>query len=50
MTCILAFSIGLILGAVFSFFKVPIPAPQEIAGVLGIVGVFVGYKLVEFIS
>ena len=49
MTCILAFSISFNSWCCFLFFK-SIPAPQEIAGVLGIVGVFVGYKLVEFIS
>ncbi len=43
----LAFLTGLATGAVFAFFEVPIPAPPNLAGVLGIVGIFVGFKLVD---
>lgn len=38
---------GLVAGAVFGFLKVPIPAPPNLAGVLGIVGIFLGYRAVE---
>lgn len=44
----LALLTGLITGAVFGFLQVPIPAPPEIPGVLGIVGIFVGYKAIEW--
>lgn len=44
---ILALVTGLITGALFRFLTVPIPAPPELPGVLGIVGIFVGYKLVD---
>lgn len=37
---------GLLVGALFAFFGVPIPAPPKLAGVMGIVGIFLGYRLV----
>lgn len=45
---ILALLTGLVTGAVFGFLQVPIPAPPEIPGVLGIVGIYLGYKAVEY--
>lgn len=44
---VLALLTGLVAGAVFSFLQVPIPAPPELPGVLGIVGIYLGYKAVE---
>ena len=38
---------GLLTGALFRFVHVPIPAPPELPGVLGIVGIFLGYQLVD---
>lgn len=46
----LAFLTGLIAGAVFAYLQVPIPAPPTVAGVLGIVGIYIGFKLVEFVG
>jgi XapX domain-containing protein len=37
---------GGIVGAVFALFKLPVPAPQVFAGVMGIVGLWAGYALV----
>ncbi len=42
-----AFGTGVIVGVVFTLLKLPIPAPPVLAGVLGIVGVFVGFLLVK---
>ncbi|WP_136689796.1 XapX domain-containing protein [Halorhabdus amylolytica] len=39
---------GLLTGIVFGFFEVPIPAPPSLAGVMGIVGIFLGYRLMGF--
>lgn len=47
---LLALLTGFITGAVFSLAGVPIPAPPSIAGVLGIVGIYLGYKLVEYLG
>ena len=44
---LLALSTGIIAGGAFGLAGVPIPAPPELAGVLGIVGIFIGYRLVE---
>ena len=46
----LAMVTGIVTGAVFNAVGVPIPAPPNAAGVMGIVGVFLGYKLVELVS
>ncbi|MFB6070503.1 MAG: XapX domain-containing protein [Halanaeroarchaeum sp.] len=43
----LALLTGAITGAVFAFFRVPIPAPPTLAGLLGIVGIYLGYRVVE---
>ena len=43
----LSFITGLITGGIFTLFKLPIPAPSALAGVIGIIGVFVGYVLVS---
>lgn len=34
---------GFIIGLVFARLKLPIPAPANLAGVMGIVGLFLGY-------
>lgn len=44
---VLALLTGTLTGALFAFLEVPIPAPPNIAGVLGIVGIYVGFKLVQ---
>ena len=47
---LLALLTGFIAGAAFAFLGVPIPAPPEVAGVLGIVGIYLGFKTVEFLG
>ena len=47
---LLALLTGFIAGAAFAFLGVPIPAPPEAAGVLGIVGIYLGFKTVEFLG
>lgn len=39
----LAVLAGFLVGIVFAKLKLPIPAPPTIAGVMGIVGLFLGY-------
>ena len=43
-----SFIVGVLTGAVFSFFSLPIPAPTALAGILGILGIYVGYMIVKF--
>lgn len=45
-----AMATGIVTGAVFNAAGVPIPAPPNVAGIMGIVGVFLGYKLIEVVS
>jgi XapX domain-containing protein len=51
-TTIVALSLltGLLTGAVFRYLQVPIPAPPNVAGIVGIVGIYVGYKLVGYLG
>jgi XapX domain-containing protein len=47
---VLALLTGLVAGAIFRLLQVPIPAPPNLAGVLGIVGLFFGYQVVEYLD
>jgi len=44
---IISFITGLIVGIIFSLLNLSIPAPPTLSGVLGIVGIFVGYILMK---
>ncbi|MFB6268036.1 MAG: XapX domain-containing protein [Halodesulfurarchaeum sp.] len=46
----LALTTGLLTGATFAFLEVPIPAPPNLAGVMGIVGIYLGYVVVDAIG
>ncbi|MXR20813.1 XapX domain-containing protein [Halobacterium bonnevillei] len=39
---------GLLVGALFASLRIPIPAPPNLAGIMGIVGIWLGYRLVRF--
>lgn len=47
---VLSLLVGLVVGMVFKLFNLPIPAPGAIEGILGIIGIFLGFKLMEFIK
>ena len=47
---ILALITGIICGGVFSLLRLPIPAAPALAGILGIVGVWLGKVIIEFIK
>ncbi|SHK37580.1 XapX domain-containing protein [Caminicella sporogenes DSM 14501] len=44
---LIALITGIITGSVFTLAKLPLPAPPTIAGIAGIVGIFIGSKLAE---
>lgn len=46
---ILSLITGTVCGAVFGLFKLPVPAPTVIPGLLGILGIFLGYQLIQVI-
>ncbi|SKC56905.1 XapX domain-containing protein [Maledivibacter halophilus] len=39
---------GIVLGILFKKARLPLPAPPVLAGVIGILGVLIGGKLIEF--
>lgn len=45
---ILSLVTGAVVGVVFTLFKLPLPAPPVLSGILGIVGIYLGSKLVEW--
>ncbi|WP_155668584.1 XapX domain-containing protein [Ornithinibacillus caprae] len=42
-----SFLAGIVLGAIFSLLNLPIPAPPNLAGITGIVGIFVGFLIIN---
>ncbi|WP_335871436.1 XapX domain-containing protein [Bacillus sp. 2205SS5-2] len=46
---LLAILTGFIVGFVFALLKLPIPAPPALAGIMGIVGIYLGFKAYEYI-
>jgi len=40
---------GFIVGAVFSFFDLSIPAPPNLAGLMGIVGIYLGFVVINWL-
>ncbi|MDQ2070954.1 XapX domain-containing protein [Haloarcula sp. NS06] len=45
---IVATMTGVATGVVFGLLDVPIPAPPNLAGVMGILGILVGYRLIKY--
>ena len=45
MILIKSLTAGLILGYIFALIKLPIPAPITFAGIVGIIGIYIGYTL-----
>lgn len=47
MSALAALAAGTVCGAVFAALRLPVPAPPSVAGVLGIVGLWLGYTLTK---
>ena len=47
---LLALCTGFLAGAIFAAVGVPIPAPPTITGVLGIVGIYLGFRAIEYLG
>lgn len=47
---LLAILAGAIVGFLFGVIKLPIPAPPALPGVMGIFGVYLGFKLYQYVS
>lgn len=46
---ILATFAGILVGILFKFLKLPLPAPPVLPGVMGIVGVYLGGVIIDYI-
>ncbi|MFZ4453022.1 XapX domain-containing protein [Salibacterium aidingense] len=46
---LLSLMTGLGVGLLFAVVRLPIPAPPALPGVLGIVGIFLGYKIYQWV-
>ena len=38
---------GIVCGALFKLVRLPIPAPETLEGILGIIGIVIGYVLLK---
>ena len=47
---VLALLTGLVTGGLFRFLNIPIPAPPELRGLMGIVGIYLGYRVIEYLD
>jgi XapX domain-containing protein len=43
-----ALIVGLVVGGVCTKLKLPLPAPPSLVGVMGIVGIYLGYVIVNY--
>lgn len=50
VVAVLALFTGFLAGAAFAVVGVPIPAPPTVSGILGIVGIYLGFKFVEYLG
>ena len=41
---------GLLVGGLFSWLDLPIPAPPTLSGVMGIVGIYLGFWLINSLA
>jgi XapX domain-containing protein len=46
---LLSLLFGGVTGVLFSMFSLPVPAPANVAGVMGIVGLFLGYVIGQYL-
>jgi len=44
---LLATIVGFSVGFLFAFLKLPVPAPATLSGVMGIVGIFLGFVVAK---
>jgi XapX domain-containing protein len=47
---ILSLLTGMMVGFLFALLRLPIPAPPALAGVTGIVGIYLGVKLFQWLA
>jgi XapX domain-containing protein len=46
---LLALGVGILVGVIFSFFKLPLPAPPVLSAVMGVVGIYCGGVIYQWV-
>jgi XapX domain-containing protein len=46
---LLALGVGVVVGLIFSFLKLPLPAPPVLSAVMGVVGIYFGGEMYKWI-
>lgn len=49
-TALIALAGGIVVGFIFSLAKLPLPAPPTLPGILGAVGMFIGYQILTWLG
>jgi XapX domain-containing protein len=49
MEILICLAVGLVIGAIFSLFKLPLPVPHGLGGVIGLIGMFAGGHIVAIL-
>jgi XapX domain-containing protein len=39
--------VGLVIGVIFGLFKLPLPVPHGLGGILGLIGMFIGGQIIK---
>jgi XapX domain-containing protein len=47
---LIALLVGIIIGVIFKSLKLPVPVPHDFAGIVGLIGIFVGSAAVDVVS
>jgi XapX domain-containing protein len=47
---LLACVCGMVVGILFRLTKLPMPAPNALAGIIGILGIYLGYKIIDIVK
>lgn len=47
---VVAFFVGLVIGVIFKFVKLPVPVPHGLSGLVGLIGMFIGANVIDLIT
>jgi XapX domain-containing protein len=42
--------VGVVIGVIFKSLKLPVPVPHDFSGIIGLIGMFAGSALVDWIA
>ncbi len=49
-TAATALAVGILVGLTFGFTRLPVPAPPTLAGVMGVIGITVGWQVAVWLA